>query len=526
MKKILKWKQLFLLLLMGTSLVALQACSENDDDEIVLENGNVLVNDHEAVDLGLSVKWATCNLGSETPEGSGNCYAWGETKVKDNCSWSTYDWCNGANDKLTKYCINSDYGTVDNVVTLSSSDDAATAAWGKKWRMPTQSEIKELVEECVWTWLYNGYNITGPNGKTIFLPMTGYRDGASINGRGSNGSYWSSSLDASNNDCAYYIDFHSDGKKDKSANRYLGCAIRPVTGDTEMSVPKISEISRTEKGKTVITSGTSITLSATITSDGYDKVTERGFCFSSKHENPRITDEKIIVTSENFNFSGTIAGLKRGSTYHICAYAVNSQGVGYSAPISFIVPSLVNDYEAVDLGLSVKWATFNYGAAAPEETGNFVHLWGAFEDGECWENWHTPTKDEMNELLYDCTWEWTTYNGVNGQLVTGPNGNSIFLPAAGWIHPSCRNLSCQQFEGGDMDVEGAGEQGVYMTSDYYNAYYNVIFKRTVLSFWNNWITVEGKEISHYVQNISPNGHGVALVMHRYQGGASIRLVTN
>ncbi|MBO7269682.1 MAG: InlB B-repeat-containing protein, partial [Bacteroidales bacterium] len=111
-------------------------------------------NDHEWVDLGLpsGLKWATCNVGANTPEGYGDYFAWGETSPKNDYSWSTYKYCKGSKNTLTKYNTDSNYGTVDNKITLDLSDDAARANWGGKWRMPTKAEQDELINNCTWTW--------------------------------------------------------------------------------------------------------------------------------------------------------------------------------------------------------------------------------------------------------------------------------------------------------------------------------------------------------------------------------------
>ncbi|MDY4512770.1 MAG: hypothetical protein SPE10_04900, partial [Paludibacteraceae bacterium] len=110
-------------------------------------------NGHEYVDLGLSVKWATCNVGASKPEEYGNYYAWGETTTKSTYNWSTYKWCNGSKTTLTKYNTSSSYGTVDNKTVLELADDAARANWGGAWRMPTDAEWTELRENCTWTWI-------------------------------------------------------------------------------------------------------------------------------------------------------------------------------------------------------------------------------------------------------------------------------------------------------------------------------------------------------------------------------------
>ena len=131
-------------------------CSRNGYSGI--ENG------YEYVDLGLSVKWATCNVGATTPEEYGNYYAWGEVLPKTNYSWATYSYCNGTNGSMTKYCTIRSFGTVDNKTTLEAMDDAAAYNWGGSWRMPTEAECTELRRQCTWTWTTqngkNGYKVT------------------------------------------------------------------------------------------------------------------------------------------------------------------------------------------------------------------------------------------------------------------------------------------------------------------------------------------------------------------------------
>ena len=187
-------------------------------------------NGYEWVDLGLSVKWATCNVGATKPEEYGDYYAWGETTPKSTYSWSTYKWCNGSKDTMTKYCTDSDYGTVDNKTVLDPEDDAATVNMGGSWRMPTKAEQDELRTECTWTWTtlndVNGYNVEGPNGNSIFLPAAGYRYDSDLYVAGSGGYYWSSSLstDYSGNACSLY--FGSDYVGWSYYRRYYGQSVR------------------------------------------------------------------------------------------------------------------------------------------------------------------------------------------------------------------------------------------------------------------------------------------------------------
>ncbi len=188
-------------------------------------------NGHEYVDLGLSVKWATCNVGATAPEDYGDYFAWGETSPKSTYNWSSYKWCNGSYDTLTKYCTSSDFGTVDNKTTLESSDDAATVNWGGSWRMPTKAEQDELRTKCTWTWTtqngVKGYKVTGPNGNFIFLPAAGERHDSSLCSAGSDGHYWSSSLNSYSSYYAYYLYFNS-GNVGWGLVRDYGQSVRAV----------------------------------------------------------------------------------------------------------------------------------------------------------------------------------------------------------------------------------------------------------------------------------------------------------
>ena len=189
-------------------------------------------NGHEYVDLGLSVKWATCNVGANSPEEYGDYFAWGEVEPKEVYNWSTYKWCNGSSNTMTKYCDDYFYGSVDNKTVLEASDDAASANWGGSWRMPTREEQDELRQQCTWTWTtqngVNGYKVTGTNGNSIFLPAAGCRYDSSLDDAGSLGYYWSNSLDTGNLGGAWYVYFVSDIVLRYINDRYLGFSVRPV----------------------------------------------------------------------------------------------------------------------------------------------------------------------------------------------------------------------------------------------------------------------------------------------------------
>ena len=252
--KTLKYLQrFFILLFVGFALCTVQACGDDeedepiqkpdeeevvkpDDDEEEKDDSDTFtgtINGHEWIDLGLSVKWATCNVGASMPENYGDYYAWGETTTKSDYSWETYKWCKGTDDTMTKYCTDSDYGTVDNRTTLTSSDDVATVKWGSKWRMPTMKEMEELRDECTWKWVtqsgVEGMKVTGPNGNSIFLPAAGYRDGADLIDRGSYSAYWSATLDEDYNNFAFNLSFYDSRCNCYSDYRYFGSTVRPVT---------------------------------------------------------------------------------------------------------------------------------------------------------------------------------------------------------------------------------------------------------------------------------------------------------
>ena len=212
------------------------ACEKSEPKEA---NNHDTKNDtKEAVDLGVSVKWATCNIGATKPEDYGNYYAWGEITTKSTYDWSTYKYANGSNDALTKYCNNSSYGNngfTDELTTLEAGDDAATQNWGGNWRMPTIDEWQELIDKCTWTWTtknsVNGYEVKATNGNSIFLPAAGCRYSDELDGAGSDGYYWSSSLYTYGPDNAQLVYFYSDYHSTYFYYRGYGRSVRPVVAE-------------------------------------------------------------------------------------------------------------------------------------------------------------------------------------------------------------------------------------------------------------------------------------------------------
>lgn len=435
----------------------------------------------EYVDLGLSVKWATFNVGATKPEEYGDYFAWGETEPyyssqdpltwKDGKSsgyyWPSYKFELGTdyNGPFSKYVTNSSYGTVDNKTVLDPEDDAAHVYWGDSWRMPTDAEWTELRDNCTWTWTtengVKGRKVTGPNGKSIFLPAAGGRLDTYLDGAGSNGNYWSSSLNTDFPYGACYVYFYSVDVGRYNLYRCYGQSVRPVFGEiVPVSGISIPETTTLPVGKSEILTATVLPADAT-----YKTVT-----WSSSDESVATVDAAGKVTAVAIGKATITAYSADASKTATCEVTV----VETAKP------------EAVDLGLpsGLKWASMNVGASKPEEYGDYF-AWGEREPKEdyswstyIWCNgssktqkkycqsdnsnywglsgspdgkivldpeddvahvnwggdWRMPTDEEWTELRTQCTWTWTSQNGVGGRKVTGPNGNSIFLPAAG-----CRN---------------------------------------------------------------------------------------
>ena len=192
--------------------------------------------DGEAVDLGLSVKWSSTNLGAMSPTDYGDYFAWGETAPKDNYNWETYDLCNDSTSKLIKYNTISSFGTVDNKKEFKDydyEDDAARQALGGSWRMPTEAEWTELLNNCTWTWVenYNGSGINGQlvtsktNSNSIFLPAGGGLGATFFDNGGSKGYFWSSSIDTGYPYSAWGMRFCYGN----TFARCYGLSVRPVS---------------------------------------------------------------------------------------------------------------------------------------------------------------------------------------------------------------------------------------------------------------------------------------------------------
>ena len=235
------------ILLVSAAILALLSCNKENPQNI----GNIKMPVPELVDLGLSVKWGSFNLGATKPAEYGGYYQW--AGLEDVTSTSIYlDWSNcpyhsGSNSSSgwTKYIPSnkssywSGVGNPDNKKVLDPEDDVAHVKLGGKWRIPTGAEWDELGNtlNCSWTWTsingINGYKVqskkTGFTNNWIFLPATGYRDGDYVDDVGSYGRYWSSSLSVGSPNCATLMIFNSGYVYWDGGRRFRGLSVRPVS---------------------------------------------------------------------------------------------------------------------------------------------------------------------------------------------------------------------------------------------------------------------------------------------------------
>jgi hypothetical protein len=208
---------------------------------IVLDERPVPPPTPEYVDLGLSVKWATFNIGASAPEDYGDYFAWGETEPKAKYSWENYKWCDGGYTSLTKYCSDDTLcidGFTDGLTQLVPEDDAAHVNWGGNWRIPSDEEWAELRTQCQWTLTesqgVNGYKVKSKvNGNTIFIPIGGFLSGKNLV-YDYLGGYWSTTLNKSKQSCALGLYLNKTENKVGqyfNSSRSNGFLIRPVYDD-------------------------------------------------------------------------------------------------------------------------------------------------------------------------------------------------------------------------------------------------------------------------------------------------------
>ncbi len=357
---------------------------------------------NEAVDLGLSVKWATCNIGSSQPSDPGYYYAWGETSTKQSFTWINYKYYL-IKDKtygivLSKYTsrkywdgYNPDYKT-----RLEIVDDAAHVNWGGDWRIPTAEECKELRDNCIWTKTningIEGYKITSKrtnySDRSIFLPAAGYMNDTGIQSYGISAYYPSDSI---------VSDLKSTGLNYASIERYIGIPIRPVRssetweGITDFFI---------ERDTISLFVGSVDTLHAIIRS-GIDDV---------KYDVKWYSSNTDIITVTNL---GAIRAVSSGEAI-ITAECRDKK----TECVVRVKNYTHNNHDYVDLGLSVKWATYNIGATNIEDVGD-VFAWGEIDSKNdySWSNYKFGNYEEYSLIKY-CNTDTYGYNGYVDDLTT------------------------------------------------------------------------------------------------------------
>ena len=422
--------------------------------------------------------WATTNIGAEKPEDYGYYFWWGDTVgyKRENDKWVASD------GSITNYSFYTDPPTYGkDIATLQTNGwitaegvlapehDAAHVHWGGDWRMPTDQEIRDLNNNCNWTWTtingVAGYVVRGKGdyaSNSIFLPCAGYGYGTSLGGSGSYGSYWSS-VPLSGISNAYILYFTSSYHRTSNIGRSGGHSVRPVQGFTNV-ITKVVTITFDANGGAVSPATKSCTANSqygtlpTPTRSGY---TFEGW-FTASTDGTRVTDSSVVPDSATTLYAQWTpvqsdppvvqqhdkVQLWEGGPYwattNIGAEKPEDYGyyfwwgdtVGYKRKNNAWVASdgSITNYsfytEPPTYGKDIAtlqregWITED-GVLAPEHDAAHIH-WGG--------DWRMPTQQELNDLNNKCDWTWTTMNGVAGYVVRGRGdyaSNSIFLPCAG-----------------------------------------------------------------------------------------------
>ena len=445
----------------GTAVVTVTdtATGYTKDINVTVEQSyRICVDDNHPhlIDLGLpsGTLWACCNVDTDHPENQsptnyGGYYAWGETETKFNYSSSAY-----------QYYKDGSYQSIGSDIA-GTEYDVAHVKWGGSWVMASYSQQQELLDNCTSTWTtqngVSGTLFTGANGGRIFLPAAGFRYNYNLNVAGSGGYYWSSTQDPSFAGNAYFLYSYSSGADPDIGYRYIGQSVRPV-----VSVSPVGnlELSTTE-------------LVFTEAYEGYGVVDYVEITSGSGNYTVASSDESVASASESVSFI-KIAGFSVGTA----TITVTDTKSGQTATIEVTVSSnniCPDDHHPhmIDLGLpsGTKWACCNVDSDHPEKQSptNFggYYAWGETETKSDYSqstyqyyksgsyqsigsdiagtkydvahvkwggSWVMPSAEQLDELLFNCTNEWTSENGVDGRKFTSKkNGKSIFLPAAGCI---------------------------------------------------------------------------------------------
>lgn len=365
------------------------------------------VDNYAYVDLGLKsgTLWATMNLDSESDwlGAIGSYFAWGETNKKDAYSYSTYKWCtvdaNGDLDEYTKYNNDDTYKVVDNKSVLELADDAANYFCGEQWSLPTKEDFEELYYGCTWSWVpdYKGragyLGRSEVNGNTIFFPACGEKDGKEIKTFNKQGGYWTSSHDEKITDNAMCFVFSYNTIKIGTSRRYKGLSVRPIRRPATVS------------GKL-----------------GTYTYVDLGLSVKWATRNVGAADETAFGSCLTWGVTGQVNDACSWSTYKWCT--VDAEG-------KLEKLTKYNNYFLDDYGTPDNKSVLELA----DDAANYY----------CGTGWRMPTKDEFQELVDGCDWEWVDDfhgSGISGRWGTSKkNGNTIFFPAGGMKSPTLMNTN-------------------------------------------------------------------------------------
>lgn len=429
----------------------------------------------EPVDLGLSVKWASFNVGATDSLSVGYLVGWGDATGLNR------------SESLEYYPTLNPKGNI-----INTENDLAKVMWEDQWRMPTEGEIDELVDSCDWTYVNDG-DVKGylvksrKNENSIFLPLTGKREGYDVSNQNV-GFYWSGIL-AENKENAVMLSIREAGTNKTEMLRSTGLAIRPVYGDYRQKVEVSFDEGNVKKDKTSATFPLNFTGSLSF-------VTEYGVAYATSEATLDVQgNSKVKVTGEPKEAETIkVTGLEPNTTYYFKAYAITEGNYTESEVFTITTDAKFPIPEAVDLGLSVKWAKWNMGASSEYDSGDW-YGWGdptgektstissEYANGytkpsicgtsldiatQNWgEGWRLPTAEEVKELLDKCKRTAVTKNGVAGYNLT-LNGQTIFLPKGGYKNNgvvSYENYSCY-WTGEQDDALHPYELAVYSSTQY------------------------------------------------------------
>ena len=293
------------------------------------------------VDLGLpsGTLWAACNVGAVTPEDYGDYFAWGETQPKDFYDWSTYQYCNGSYNTLTKYCSDASFGYngfSDTLSILLRENDAATANWGSDWRMPTNEEWQELYNNTTHVWTtqngVNGRLFTSENGNSLFLPAGGIYSNGSLGSTGSGSYYWSSSLSIESPNLSWQCSFYSNGCSSYEFARFFGLSVRPVRSGIQNTSYIIDATANPTEGGSITGAGTyEENAICTLTAQPNE-----GYTFTQWTENDEVVSnnaEYSFTVTDNRNFVANFtaqSGVPTGAINGLFSINANGNQVYFS----------------------------------------------------------------------------------------------------------------------------------------------------------------------------------------------------